>query len=215
MEFSPEGKGLYHRSVTKLMRDQGLGVLFLGAQRFYDDPLHLNDVQPEFKDGPYCKRGDVVISLEHPSTMLLFRPSTDRILWWKTGPWVSQHDVDAIDDTRIAVFNNNAHNFGDGGFVDGQSAITVHDFAADTVSSPYAEVPKAGDVRDEAGGLLPVLPAGHYYVDEAESGRRLIFTPHGNLAVEHIRRAARNGLFYHLGLSRHLTREEGDRLQGQ
>lgn len=215
VEFSAEGKVLYHRSVAKLMLDQGLGFLFLGAQKFYDDPLHLNDVQPVFKDGPYWRRGDVFISLRHPSTIMLFRPSTDRILWWKTGPWVSQHDVDVIDDTRIAVFNNNAYNFGSGAFVDGQSDITFYDFATDTVSSPYADVLKANDVRNEAGGLFTILPDGHYYVDESESGRTLIFTPGGDLAVEHINRAARNGLIYHLGWSRYLTREEGDRLQAQ
>jgi len=215
VEFSAEGKVLYHRSVTKLMLDQGLGFLFLGSQKFYADPLHLNDVQPVFKDGPYWKRGDVFVSLRHPSTIMLFRPSTDKILWWKQGPWVSQHDVDVIDDTTIGIFNNNAYNFGSGAFVDGQSHINFYNFATDTVSSPYAEVLKANDVRNEAAGLFTILPDGHYYVDESESGRTLIFTPKGELAADNINRAKKNGLIYHLGWSRYLTRAEGDKLKAQ
>lgn len=213
VEFSAEGKVLYHRSVTKVMLDQGLGFLILGAHKFYGDPLHLNDVQPVFEDGPYWKRGDIFVSLRHPSTIMLIRPSTDKILWWKSGPWVSQHDVDVIDSTTIAVFNNNALNFGDGEFVNGRSDIIYYDFATDTVSSPYAKVLAANDFRNEAGGLFTVLPDGHYYVDESESGRTLIFTPKGELAVEHINRAKKNGLIYHLGWSRYLTRAEGDRLK--
>ena len=144
---------------------------------------------------------------------MLIRPSTDKILWWKSGPWVSQHDVDVIDSTTIAVFNNNALNFGDGEFVNGRSDIIYYDFATDTVSSPYAKVLAANDFRNEAGGLFTVLPDGHYYVDESEAGRTLIFTPKGELAVEHINRAKKNGLIYHLGWSRYLTRAEGDRLK--
>jgi hypothetical protein len=214
VKFSAEGEILYHRSLTDVMLEQGLGYMILADETFYRDPLHLNDVQPVFEDGPFWKRGDVFLSLRHISTVMLFRPSTDEIVWFKQGPWAAQHDVDVIDETTISVFNNNMYNYGSGIFVDGHSDIIFYDFATETVRTPYSDTLEAHDFRTEAEGLFTLLPSGHYYVDEAESGRTLIFTPEGELAVENVNRAA-NGLIYHLGWSRYMDRAAGDRLLAQ
>ncbi|MEX0340702.1 MAG: arylsulfotransferase family protein [Arenibacterium sp.] len=214
-QFSADGEVLYDSSLTKIMIEQGLGYMAL-AKQFDRDPIHLNDVQPVFEDGPYWKRGDVLLSLRNMSTIMLFRPSEDRIVWWKQGPWAAQHDVDVIDEKTIGVYNNNSLDIGDGRelVVQGNSQIVFYDLETKTHSNPFEDVLIEHEFKNEAAGLFTVLPDGHYYVDESESGRTMIFTPEGELAVEHINRAE-NGLIYHLGWSRIMDREAGDRFLKQ
>lgn len=214
-QFSADGEVLYDRSLTKIMIEQGLGYLIL-AKQFDPDPIHLNDVQPIFEDGPYWKRGDVLLSLRNLSTIMLFRPSEDRIIWWRQGPWAAQHDVDVIDEKTFGVYNNNALDIGDGRelVVQGNSQIVYYDLETETPSTPFKNILEKHDLVNEAAGLFTILPDGHYYVDEAESGRTLIFTPEGELAAEHVNRAE-NGLIYHLGWSRIMDRESGDRFLAQ
>lgn len=214
VQFSVDGEILHDESLTEVMLRQNLGYLIFGDERFYNDPLHLNDVQPVPGDGPYWKAGDVFVSLRHISTIMQYRPSEKRIVWFKSGPWSAQHDVDIVNDTTIALFDNNMYNLGNGVFVDGHSDVTFYNFETDEVSSPYEDWLVDADFKTEAAGLFTLLNDGHLYVDEAESGRTLIFTPEGELAVEHVNRAA-NGLIYHLGWSRYLDRETGDRLVTQ
>lgn len=209
VKFSEHGEILFERSLAEVMIKEGLGYLFLSNQTPNLDPLHLNDVEPVFEDGPFWKRGDVFLSLRHRSTVMLYRPSSDKIVWWKQGPWLAQHDVDVINSTTISVYNNNAHNLYGGNFVPDFSQINYYDFATDTVSEPFKEALEAQDFRNEAEGEFTLLPDGHFYVSESESGRTLLFTPEGGLAIEHINRA-KNGLIYHLGWSRYMGRDEGD-----
>ena len=78
----------------------------------YDnDPIHLNDIQPVNFDGEFWKKGDVFLSLRHQSMVLLYRPSTNEIIWKGTGPFFHQHDVDILDNHRISIFNNNSKDF--------------------------------------------------------------------------------------------------------
>ncbi len=127
---------------------------------------------------------------------------------------MAQHDVDIIDEKTIGIFDNNALEFGSGIFVDGHSDIKFYDFESGTVSSPFKRALVENDFKNEAAGLFTILPDGHYYVDESESGRTLIFTPEGELAIEHVNRAS-NDLIYHLGWSRYMDRASGDKLLEQ
>ena len=70
------------------------------------DPIHLNDIEPVLADGPYWKKGDLFLSLRNVSAVMLYRPSTDEIVWIKRGPWIAQHDVDILDDHRIGIYDN-------------------------------------------------------------------------------------------------------------
>ena len=51
------------------------------AGGYLDDGLHLNDIQPALTDSPYWKKGDLFLSLRHKSLILLYRPSTGKIIW--------------------------------------------------------------------------------------------------------------------------------------
>ena len=104
---TPDGKLLMNRSVSQILIDNGLAHLLFWGDGSFPDPIHLNDIEPVRKDGPYWRKGDLFLSLRNPSTVMLYRPSTNKVIWHKTGPWSKQHDVDILDDHRISIFNNN------------------------------------------------------------------------------------------------------------
>ena len=71
------------------------------------DPIHLNDVEPAFTTTQYWKQGDVFLSSRHQSAIIHYRPSTNKVINYITGPFSQQHDVDIISDKEISIFNNN------------------------------------------------------------------------------------------------------------
>lgn len=102
------GKLLYHRSISRILKDNGLEHLLLKSPRS-TDPYHLNDVQPVFKSGPYWQRGDLFLSMRHLSAILQFRPATGKVVRVLEGPFYAQHDVDVLNDSTLSIFNNNCH----------------------------------------------------------------------------------------------------------
>ena len=47
------------------------------------------------------------LSIRNRSVIIHFRPSTNKVLRVINGPFISQHDVDILNDSTISVFNNN------------------------------------------------------------------------------------------------------------
>src|SRR5262249_61851525 len=88
---TPGGKLLMNRSVAQILLDNGLAHLLFWGEGF-PDPIHLNDIEPVRKDGPYWRKGDLFLSLRSSSTVMLYRPSTNQGIWYKTGPWWRQHE---------------------------------------------------------------------------------------------------------------------------
>ena len=113
VKLSPEGEILFEKSVSQIFIENGLEYLLfsVGDEKFNEDPIHLNDIQPVDFDGEYWKKGDIFLSLRHQSMVLLYRPSTNEIIWKGTGPFFHQHDVDILNEHEISVFNNNSKDF--------------------------------------------------------------------------------------------------------
>ncbi|MFZ1725315.1 MAG: arylsulfotransferase family protein [Albidovulum sp.] len=210
VHITAEGKILTEISMGDMLIRHGLEPLIFSPDNQYRfDPMHLNDIQPVLEDGPYWQAGDLFLSFRHISTVMLYRPSTDEIIWHRQGPWMGQHDVDILDDHRIAVFNNNASNRGIGGRVNGSSDIAVYDFATDRVSHPYADVLARESVEARSEGLYTFLPGGAYIVEDHNSGRVLVFSPEGRKLAQFINRRA-DGNVYQIGWGRYVDQAEGD-----
>ncbi|MGB3179090.1 MAG: arylsulfotransferase family protein [Albidovulum sp.] len=211
--IGPDGEILYTKSLAWMFIQHGLEYALFTAGSYQKDPIHLNDIQPVLKDGPYWKKGDLFLSFRHQSMIMLYRPSTDEIIWQRQGPWLAQHDVDILDDTRIAVFNNRAYDKGTGARVYGTNQITVYDFATDSITQPWAAAMERSDVKTLFEGLFTVLPENGLMVEEENSGRLLFVTKTGETMAEFVNTAA-DGRAYRLGWSRYMTREDGDRALG-
>lgn len=208
VKLSPEGNILFEKSVSQIFIDNDLEYLLFGHGTHYgNDPIHLNDIQPVDFDGEFWKKGDVFLSLRHQSMVLLYRPSTNEIIWKGTGPFFLQHDVDILDNHRISIFNNNAKNLEGGEVVDGHSEVIIYDFKINEYSSYLKDSHIENDVRTRTGGRSQILANGDLFVEENNYGRTLYFNADGSLRWTHINRAE-DGNTYGVGWSRILYTQE-------
>ena len=106
-KVSIEGKILFQKSVSQILIDNELEHLVFQLCISWR-PIHLNDIQP-VEDGTYWKKGDLFLSLRSQNMIILYRPSTNKIISSITGPFSNQHDIDIISDKEISIFNNNVY----------------------------------------------------------------------------------------------------------
>lgn len=212
-KVSPNGKILYTHSVPQILMRNGYTGWLFATDMYHDDPTHLNDIEPVLSDGPYWKKGDVFLSLRNISTIMLYRPSTGQIVWMKRGPWMSQHDVDILDDHRISVYDNQGQDRGKMFFVDGHSSIKVYDFADDSVTNIHDEAMKAHNIRTTTAGLYTALPGGYTLIEDVTNARMFFLRPDGRISADYVNRAE-DGAVYHLGWSRFIPKADGDRALG-
>ena len=203
VKFSPYGEILFEKSVSQLFIDNGLEYLLfaLGGSKFENDPIHLNDIQPVDFDGEFWKKGDVFLSPRNQSMIVLYRPSTNKIIWKGTGPFFKQHDVNIINDHKISVFNNNTKQFVDGRVVDGHSEVIIYDFKKNEYSLYLNSSLIKNDVRTVTQGRSKILPNGDLFVEESNSARTLYFDADGSLRWTHVNQS-NNGGVYTVGWSR-------------
>ena len=209
VKLSPDGEILFEKSVSQIFIDNGLEYLLfsIGDRHFDVDPIHLNDIQPVNFDGEFWKKGDVFLSLRHQSMVLLYRPSTNEIIWKGTGASFHQHDVDILDNHRISIFNNNSKDFVDGDVVDGHNEVIVYNFKTNEYSSYLKDSLIEHDVRTITEGRSEILPNGDLFIEESNYARTLFFNADGSLRWTHVNRA-NDGNVYRLGWSRILYTEE-------
>ena len=212
VRFSPAGEVLSRIELSGALMRAGHRHLLHGHQsaRFQaTTPVHMNDVEPVLRDGPFWRRGDLFVSLRNSSVVLLHRPATDEVLWLQAGPWLHQHDVDVVSDSEISVFSNNTVMDRDGNQrVSGANEVYVHDFATGETRSPWREAMRRHDVRTEIRGGATVFGDGSVMLEEAEYGRILMLSPDGERVWSYVNRAS-DGAVRVIQASRWLDAEYG------
>ena len=77
---------------------------------FPDDPFHSNKVdvldQTRAAAFPQFRPEDMLISIRDLNLVVVVRPETERVIWWRYGLTSRQHDTTFSDDGGIEVFNN-------------------------------------------------------------------------------------------------------------
>ncbi len=184
-KISTDGKVLFKKSVTEIFKDNDL-FWMLGVG-YTEDPLHLNDIQPALYDSEYWKRGDVLVSLKNRSVVFLYRPETGKIIWYRMGPWLNQHDADFVGDSQIMVFGNDIIDVpvGPSTFVNGHSDIYLFDFKTGKINKPYSKAMKDLNVRTPTEGLSEMLKNGDVFVEETNRARILRIGP-GRVKWEYV-----------------------------
>ena len=203
VKLSPDGEILFQKSVSQIFIDNGLEYLLfsIGDEGFKRDPIHLNDIQPVDFNSQFWKKGDLFLSLRHQSMILLYRPSSNKIIWKGTGPFFHQHDVNILNDHTISVFNNNSKYFVNGDFVDGNNEVIIYNFKNNKYSSYLRESLIKNDVKTITGGRSKILENGDLLLEESNYSRTLYLNSDGSLRWTHVNRS-RNGKVYLNGWSR-------------
>ncbi len=201
--LSPQLEILYDKSITEIFIENKMDYLLFstGDRGFEKDPIHLNDIEPVNFNSKYWRKGDIFLSLRHQSMILLFRPSSNEILWIGTGPFYHQHDVDILDQNRISIFNNNSKDTYNKEIVDGNNQVIIYNFETDKYSLYLDESLKKHDVRTITEGRSQILPNGDLFIEETNYGRNLYFNSDGSLRWEFVNRS-KNGDLKHVSWSR-------------
>jgi len=174
-EISPAGQVIFKRSVAEILLDNGYRGLLLGVGGYQKDIIHINDIQPALSTGKYWMKDDLFLSLRNISTVLLYRPSTNKILWLKTGPWLRQHDVDFIDNTRIGIFGNNTmQKEVSTKILNNYNEQYIYDFETDKITTPYTQFLQKAKVSTPLEGRSDILPNGDLFVEETGRFRLLM-----------------------------------------
>jgi len=169
---------LFHiKSIRDALTESEYGYMFRGPGVSPNDRFHINDIQPVKVKSKFWEIGDLFVSLRQLSTIFLYRPSTQKIIWLKQGPWLSQHDVDVIDKKTISVFNNDVLRAGKvEKSVQGYSKVLYYDFESDSISSPFNSIFKKLKINTITEGRCDLLPNGDLYVDEANHAKLYILS---------------------------------------
>ena len=210
--ISRDGRILSLVPLSRALIAGGHGHLLYAMDRPLNDPMHMNDIQPVLEDGAVWRRGDLFVSLRSRSVVLLYRPSSDEVVWIASGPWMHQHDVNVVGPHEISVFSNNAARLGHGRReVLGANEVYLYDLVSGAARSPWRDALRRHDVRTDGGGRATVLAGGDVFVEESYYGRALRVAADGTLRWTYVNRSD-DGLLYILVWSRYLDADAGARL---
>ena len=168
------GEEIFRKSITTILIENGYRSLVFGASPIYFDPIHLNDIQPALNSSLYWEEGDLLVSIRNRSTVFLYRPSTNKIIWLKNGPWLHQHDVDFLDSSRIGVFSNNMLE-GTNKRIMYEEVNTqfIFDFKSNLLTRPFDNAFLKAEIRTPSQGRSEILENGDLFVEETDDGRLL------------------------------------------
>lgn len=164
-------------SVIQILRDNGLESRIFGVGKVWDDPVHINDIEPVRVDGEFWQSGDLFLSLRHLSAVALYRPSTNKIIWYQEGPWLHQHDIDIVSDHEISIFNNDAI-LNDNSFTirDGVNKIYKFDFKNNKISEIFSQLVRSENIRTVTGGLIDTF-GNSGMIESTDQGFLIGFDP--------------------------------------
>jgi hypothetical protein len=165
-----KGKVLFSKSVFEIFHENQLDFL-ISIGQFEDDLFHINDIEPAMSSTKFWKKGDLLISLRHRNTILLFRPSTNKVIWVKTGPWSNQHDCDFLDDDKILVFGNDMIRFYNGVLINGYNNAYVYNLSTGLTEAPFIKIFKSSRIATIHEGRCDMLPLGNIFIEDTENGK--------------------------------------------
>ncbi|MCJ7421781.1 arylsulfotransferase family protein [Sphingomicrobium astaxanthinifaciens] len=182
VRVSPEGEILAEVSVLEAVIKGGPEHEYFDSMaRNPTDLTHLNDaveVTPALAakiDG--VEAGDLLVSLRDYHTLAIIDPEDNALRWYKTGPWLRQHDPDITPEGNITLFNNRTRYLG-------QSQLMEYDPATDAARVLY---PRAPEDRFYSWimGTQQALPNGNFLLTESAAGRVIEVTRAGEVVWDY------------------------------
>ena len=162
-------------SLTKIFKDNNYDSIVFGMSKMSGDPFHLNDIEPIKTDGEYWDRGDLFLSLRNLSLVVLYRPSTNKILKVIRGPFFQQHDVDIISDGKIALFNNNSKIYKLKRSNSKNSNVIIYDFKTNKFQNYLDDELKLINFKTNESGNMHIFPDNSIILESSFQGVLLYF----------------------------------------
>ena len=180
IKINTNGQILFNKSVIEILIENNHIDRNIFESR-YKDPIHLNDIEPAFTNTEYWKQGDVFLSQRHQSAIIHYRPSTNKVINYITGPFSQQHDVDIISDKEISIFNNN--NF----IINNEySEVIVYNFETKKFRKIFNNQLQKENFKTESQGLSHIFKDGSLMVEEQNHGRIILFNNKGEKEWEFV-----------------------------
>ena len=170
------GEILFKKGIAQLLLDNQYDGLLYGSEIY--DPIHVNDIQPALLDTKYWQKDDLFISIRNRSIIILYRPSTNKVLQVIRGPFLNQHDIDILSDNEISIFNNNY--ISNKGFdtkdlyMDADSLmaseVLIYNFEDSSFTSPFKKLFIEEGIMSYGQGLADFISNGDLFVEEHNKG---------------------------------------------
>ena len=173
IKINLDGKIIYKKSINEILIENKKGDMVnrLGLSL---DPIHINDIEPALFNSKYWNKGDVFISSRFLSAIIHFRPSTNEVINFLTGPFSQQHDIDIISDKEISIFNNN-------NFISHEeySEIIIYNFEKKEYKKMFNDQLLKENFKTYSEGLSHIFEDGSLIVEEQNHGRLILFNKEG------------------------------------
>tara|TARA_A100001015_G_C15009264_1_gene722231 strand:- start:822 stop:2213 length:1392 start_codon:yes stop_codon:yes gene_type:complete len=180
------GKTLFSKSVSEIFIENGLKNRIFAQQSYKLDPIHLNDIEPVLFDGPHFKKGDLFLSLRSLSMIVLYRPSTNKLIKVIEGDFYQQHDVDILDEKTISIYNNNAlyNSRGEMKVINNVNEVTIFDLEKNSFSKKFENTFAKLRVNSNTNGLIDFLDDSSAIVEDRNNGRIFYLNKDGEVIWE-------------------------------
>ena len=165
------GKIKEETSLLKILEENNFLGLLYGVGEFEFDRIHLNDVEVINKTDKHFFKGDIMFSSKHLSTVFIYRPNSRKIIYYQTGPWLNQHDIDYLGNGEFTIFDNNTFRY---------DLIESHDVFLNNNNKIYKWIPNKNiyfeifketmhSIKTPTQGLHQNLKNGDIYVEDTDN----------------------------------------------
>lgn len=177
------GQLLYTKSIIELLIENKIFYEsdFFSKNKSYD-PIHVNSIIEIPANSKVWNKGDLLLSINHLSSIIHYRPSTNKVINYIKGPFFQQHDINIINDHTIAFFNNNEKI--DPSYIprqDEQSSIMFYDFLTNEFRTKLIKLPNARVFKTWSQGIVDFTDTNAYFVEEQNQGRLIFFDENDDL----------------------------------
>ena len=204
------GKIIFSKSIVDILIDNSQHHRVFSQENYNPDAIHLNDIEPVLKDGPYYKKGDLFLSIRNLSIVILYRPENNKILKIIEGGFFNQHDVDILDEKTISIFNNNVFfNFKNERKVR-KTEVILYNFENEKFSKKFEKKIDKLKLFTGAGGLVDFLKDGSFIIDDGRS--IFLFDTMGDLVWEY-NNLDKNNKFHALWWARIVDDEKSNKIK--
>lgn len=184
--LSPDGEEETRIALTPLVADSPYShMLHTVSSYAIADPLHTNTIKVlrEENGGAFAfgEPGQVLLSFRELGAIGVVDVEQEKLIWAMRGSWIGQHDIDALDNGHLMLFDN----YGNYRHAEGASRVIEFDPETEEVVWSYAgtaERPLDSAIRSSQERLAN----GNTLITESNAGRIVEVTPDGRIAWDYL-----------------------------